>query len=175
MTVRVQSDPAPLAGRLPAIAAGIDPTLVVHQARAVEDVNRIDLLFVRLYGFGIGFVVISMLLLSTAGVYSMLSFTVSQRTREIGIRAALGASRRSVISEVFSRAFVQLGSGMLLGLALALTVSAGPFRLSNGTVDQGPQVIIGVAAAILVTGLIACSRPLSRALRIQPIEALRTD
>lgn len=175
MTVRVQGDPTQVAGWLPTIAAGIDPTLVVHQARAVEDVNRIDMLLVRLYGFGVGFVVIALLLLSTAGVYAMLSFTVFQRTREIGIRSALGASRWCVISEIFSRAFVQLGSGTLLGLALGVAASVGPFVLSEGLFDEGPQVIIGVAVTILLTGLIACGRPLSRALRVQPIDALRTD
>ncbi|HET9387463.1 MAG TPA: FtsX-like permease family protein, partial [Gemmatimonadales bacterium] len=129
----------------------------------------------RLYGFGVGFVVVAVLLLSTAGVYSMLSFTVSQRTREIGIRTALGASPGRVTADVLSRAFTQLGSGTLLGLAIGYAASAGPFRLSDGLFDKGPGLMIGVAAVILLAGLGACGTPLRRALRIQPTEALRTD
>jgi predicted permease len=175
MTVRVQDDPAPLVGRLQAIAAGIDPTLVVHQPRPLENLDGVDQVFVRLYGFGVGFVVVALLLLSTAGVYSMLSFTVSQRTREIGIRTALGASPGRVTADVLSRAFTQIGSGTLLGLAIGYAASAGPFRLSDGLFDKGPGVMIGVAAVILLAGLGACGTPLRRALRIQPTEALRTD
>jgi putative ABC transport system permease protein len=175
MTVRVQDDPALLVGRLQTIAAGIDPTLVVHQPRPIERLDRVDLIFVRLYGFGVGFLVVAVLLLSTAGVYSMLSFTVSQRTREIGIRTALGASPGRVTAEVVSRAFVRLGAGTLLGLAIGYAASAGPFRLADGLFDKGPGVMIGVAAIVLLAGLGACGTPLRRAFRIQPTEALRTD
>ena len=175
MTVRVRDDPTSLVGRLQAIGKGIDPTLVVHQPRPLEDLNSIDRIFVRLYGFGVGFLIVAVLLLSTAGVYSMLSFTVSQRTREIGIRTALGASPGRVTSEVLSRAFVQLGSGTVLGLAIGYVASDGPFALSDGLFDKGPGVMIGVASIILVAGLGACATPLRRALRIQPTEALRTD
>ncbi|HET9358813.1 MAG TPA: ABC transporter permease [Vicinamibacterales bacterium] len=175
MTVRTQGDPTPLVGRLQAIAAGIDSTLVVHRPGPLENVDRVDQVLLRLYGFGVGFVIVAVLLLSTAGVYSMLSFTVSQRTREIGIRTALGASPGRVTTDVLSRAFTQIGSGTLLGLAIGYAASAGPFRLSDGLFDKGPGVMIGVAAVILLAGLGACGTPLRRALRIQPTEALRTD
>jgi predicted permease len=175
LTVRAQGDPAQVVGRLHAMAAGIDPTLVVHQPMPLDDFNHIDRLFVRLYGFGAGFLVVAVLVLSTAGVYSMLAFTVSQRTREIGIRTALGANPGRVVAEVFSRAFVQLGSGTLLGLTIGFAASAGPFALSEGLFDKGPGVVIAIAAIILLTGLVACGMPLRRALRIQPTEALRMD
>jgi putative ABC transport system permease protein len=175
MTVRVREDPAPLVGRLQAIAGGIDPALVVHQLRPLENLDLIDGTFVRLYGFGVGFLIVAVMLLSTAGVYSMLSFTVSQRTREIGIRTALGASPSRVTWDVVSRTFGQLGAGTLLGLVIGYAASAGPFRLSEGLFDKGPGVMIGVTAIILLAGLGACGTPLRRALRIQPTEALRTD
>jgi hypothetical protein len=175
MTIRAEDDPTPLIARLQAIAAGIDPALVVHQPQRMDDLDRADRLLVRLYGFGVGFLVIAVMVLSTAGVYSMLSFTVSQRTREIGIRTAIGASPGRVTAEVLSRAFVQLGAGTLLGLAIGYAASAGPFRLADGLFDKGPGVMIGVAAIILLSGLAACGTPLRRALRIQPTEALRMD
>ena len=96
-----------------------------------------------------------------------MSFTVAQRTREIGIRTALGAHPRRVVGDVFSRAIRQLALGTFLGLALG-------YRATGGRLfEQGARPVVGIAALILIMGLIACGKPMSRALRIQPTEALR--
>jgi predicted permease len=173
MTVRVRNDPQQFVPRLSAIAAEIDPTLVVHQPRLLERIDSIDLLFLRLYGFGVAFLVFAVLLLATAGVYSMMSFTVAQRTREIGIRTALGARPTRVVADVFSRALRQVGAGTALGLVVGFFASDGPFALSSGLFVHGPWLMIGVVALILATVGLACGIPLQRALRIQPTEALR--
>jgi hypothetical protein len=175
MTVRVRDDPEQFVPRLRSIAAAIDPTLVVHQPRPLAKIDPIDLLFVRLYGFGVAFLVSAVLLLSTAGVYSMMSFTVAQRTREIGIRTALGARPARVVGDVFSRALVQVSAGTALGLGVGFALSDGPFALSDGLFHHGPGLMVAVAALILATGIIACGIPLKRALRIQPTEALRAE
>lgn len=175
MTVRLRGAPEPFVPRLRAIAAGIDPTLVVHQPKPLEKIDAIDLLFVRLYGFGVAFLVCALLILSTAGVYSMMSFTVAQRTREIGIRIALGARPARVVGDVFSRALLQVGAGTALGLSVGYAASDGPFALSYGIFHQGPGLIVAIAAIIVATGVIACGIPLSRALSIQPTEALRAE
>lgn len=127
----------------------------------------------RLYGFAVGFLVFAVLLLSTAGVYSMMSFTVAQRTREIGIRTALGAEPTRVVGEVFGRALLQVGAGTALGLAIGWVASDGPFALSGGLFRHGPGLILTVATLVVAMGLIACAYPLRRALRMQPTEALR--
>jgi predicted permease len=175
MTVRVRDDPQQFVPRVSAIAAGIDPTLVVYQPRPLERIDSTDELFLRLYGIGVVFVVFAVLLLATAGVYSMMSFTVAQRTREIGIRTALGARPTRVVGDVFSRALRQVATGTALGFALGFVASDGPFALSNGLFVDGPWLIIGVAALILATVGLACGIPLRRALRIQPTEALRAE
>lgn len=175
MTVRVRDDPDQFVPRLRGIAARIDPTLVVHQPRPLETIDPIDQTFIRLYGFGVGLLVFAVLLLSTAGVYSMMSFTVAQRTREIGIRVALGARPTRVVGEVFSRALLQVGAGTALGLGVGFAASDGPFALSEGLFHHGPGLMLAIAAVILATGVIACGIPVQRALRIQPIEALRAD
>jgi ABC-type antimicrobial peptide transport system permease subunit len=105
----------------------------------------------------------------------MMSFTVAQRTREIGIRTALGARPTRVVGDVFSRALRQVATGTALGFALGFVASDGPFALSNGLFVDGPWLIIGVAALILATVGLACGIPLRRALRIQPTEALRAE
>ena len=175
MTVRVRNNPDQFVPRLRGIAAGIDPTLVVHQPRPLSAIDPIDLIFLRLYTFGVGFLVFAVLLLSTAGVYSMMSFTVAQRTREIGIRTALGARPTRVVRDVFSRALRQVSAGTALGLAVGFAAADGPFALSDGLFHDGPWVILAVAAVILATGVIACGIPVKRALRIQPTEALRAE
>ena len=123
-------------------------------------------LVMYLLGLGVGLLVLAGLVLSTAGVYSLMSFTVSQRTREIGIRTALGANPRRVASDIFSRAILQL----VVGTALGLTPLMGSGDL---LFQHGPWPAIGIAAVMLIMGLIACGNPVRRALRIQPTEALR--
>jgi ABC-type antimicrobial peptide transport system permease subunit len=113
----------------------------------------------------------AVLLLSTAGTYSMMSFTVSQRTREIGIRTALGARPRRVVGDVFSRALWQLGLGTTLGAGVG--VLASNVFASSPVLSQGPAPVLGIAALLLLLGLAACGRPMRRALTIQPTEALR--
>lgn len=107
------------------------------------------------------------LLFALVGIYALTSFTVAQRTREIAIRAALGANPRRIIVAIFSRALGQIGLGILVGAILvSLTIAADP---------QGFRLVGGVAAAVLIVGLLGCLFPAARALRIQPIEALRAE
>jgi ABC-type antimicrobial peptide transport system permease subunit len=113
------------------------------------------------------------LLLSLAGIYAVMSFTVSRRTREIGIRVALGSGARRVVLAVLRRQLAQVSLGVTLGgLALVSLVSvAGGLRPSVG------QLALLGAYAILMTlvCLTACLVPMRRALRIQPTDALRMD
>ena len=96
-----------------------------------------------------------------------MSFTVARRTREIGIRAALGASSGRIVRSIFSRALLQISAGVLVGSALATLVGLGSTR----------QMLLLLAAdgVMLVVGLIACAVPLRRALAIDPTEALRAE
>ena len=114
------------------------------------------------------------LLLSTAGIYALISFTLARRTREIGIRTALGASPRRLITGILSKAFLQIGlgvaAGVLPGVAIVGSVAADSGR--NGLAD-GITVAAAVAAFVLIIAAAACSVPLRRALRIEPTEALR--
>jgi putative ABC transport system permease protein len=106
-----------------------------------------------------------------------MAFTLSRRTREIGIRAALGAGPRRIISAVFSRAFLQVGLGLLAGSVPGIAIVA----LGGGEVTRGAGALLGIATALLISVIIvgvtaaACAGPTRRALRIQPTEALRAD
>ena len=166
MSVRVRGNPAELAARLPVLAAGVDPRLSVQDARPLEEWRD---------GQGIVFatalasVTALVLFLSALGIFSLLSVGVSRRTREIGLRAALGADPRHVAGDILSRAFVLMGSGVALGGGVLLFVLA----LREEDVARF-AVWLGVTAAVMLgTGLLASIAPARRALRINPIDALR--
>jgi ABC-type antimicrobial peptide transport system permease subunit len=107
------------------------------------------------------------LLLSATGIHALMSFTVTRRTREIGIRAALGAHPGRIVTGIFSRAFVQIGAGVVAGSGLVALVGLGSAR----------EVVLLLAAdaIMLLVGLAACAVPLRRALRVDPAEALRSE
>jgi cell division protein FtsX len=173
--IRARGDPGRLAGSLQALAADIDPTLLVHRVRTFVDDDRFALTMAGLYGIAVGFFVFAALLLSTTGVYAMMSFTATQRTREIGIRTALGAPAARIVGAIFARAMTQLGLGTIIGLGIGYLAADGPFALSRGLFTDGPGVALGVAALIIAMGLVACGRPMRRALSIEPTVALRAD
>ena len=116
-----------------------------------------------------GSVLLVAVVFSAAGLYALMAVAVARRTREIGIRIALGASPRLVLASVFARAGRQLGGGILAGNSLILLLA---WRADSLTADL---VISSAIASIVmaVVGLLACGAPARRALRIQPTDALR--
>ena len=113
----------------------------------------------------------SVLLLSSAGIYALMSFTVSQRRKEIGIRIALGANRKRIIASIFSRALGQLAVGAGLGAAAAAVLESG----NNLMRDNGAVVLPIVALFMMAEGFVAAIGPARRGLRIEPTEALREE
>jgi putative ABC transport system permease protein len=113
------------------------------------------------------------LTLSLAGIYAVMSFTVARRTREIGIRIALGAGPRRVAAAVFRQPLTQVGLGVVAG---ALVV-AGVIMLARGGIMSPMQVgaVLAYATLMLGVSLLACVVPTRRALRVEPTEALRAD
>jgi len=108
------------------------------------------------------------LLLSASGIHGLMSFIVARRTREIGIRLALGAPPRRIVSGIFMRAFLQVALGILAGsIVVAL-------KIDFGSVTQ-VLMLAGADAIMLTAGLVACTLPLRRALRINPTAALRAE
>src|SRR5690606_11053710 len=121
----------------------------------------------------VGLVTLSVLLLSAVGISAMMSFAVTRRYREIGIRSALGASRRQVLRTIFSRSALQLGLGVAVGAIFTALLD----RISGGEFLNGQEHVLVpmVAALVIVAGLLATAGPARRALRVQPIEALRLE
>jgi putative ABC transport system permease protein len=160
-----------LGQRLPALIAAEMPELRVGPLGTVDWIDKQAQLVVRLVALITILVMASVLLLSAAGIYALMSFTVTQRWREIGIRSALGATPPRVLAGVFSRVAVQIGSGIVVGIAAALALD--PF---TGKDILGTGVLIpAVVVIVTVVGFVAAAGPARRGLRIQPIDALKAQ
>ena len=173
--VHVAGDTAAMMWRLRVIAAETDPALRLDEVQTLDQVTAADRVaiefFLRLLT-GIGVVA---LVLATAGVYALMSFTVARRTTEIGIRLALGADARRIVVTTFARALAQVGAGILIGSipAALLAVNLGPeLAVSASTVTAAVICALAAGTTMVITAL-ACVPPARRALRIQPVETLK--
>ncbi len=129
MSVRVRGNPATLAARLPIIAADVDARLQVQDARPLDEWIRERDISLTMQAGALTGVTLLVLFLSALGIFSLMSVSVSRRTREIGLRAALGANPRHVLAGILSRAVVLMGSGITAGgalLLLSLALGLGP-------------------------------------------------
>jgi ABC-type antimicrobial peptide transport system permease subunit len=108
-------------------------------------------------------------MLSAAGIYSLMSITVSQRRKEIGIRMALGANRTRIVASIFARALGQLAMGAAAGAAVAAALE----QRGNLMRGDGAVVLPAVALFMMLVGLVAALGPARRCLQIEPTEALR--
>jgi ABC-type antimicrobial peptide transport system permease subunit len=122
---------------------------------------------------GSSLVIVIALLLSAAGIYAMMSFTVSQRRKEIGIRAAIGADASQLLRSIFTKAALQLAAGIVVGTALALIINQASEGEMLGTF--GRPLLPVTAVVMTIVGLFATLGPARRGLRIQPTEALRAE
>lgn len=173
LSIHTRGAPAAFAPRLRELTAAVDPTLQTRGLQPLEVVLRTEQGAMRIGALGLGLLTGSVLLLSAAGIYALMSFTVTQRRREIGIRSALGADRRRILASIFRRAALQLGIGAALGLAVAIWMNL----LTEGdlTGGEGRIVLPLVASLMLAVGLLATIGPARRGLGVEPMEALREE
>jgi predicted permease len=166
-------DPAALADPLRVLSASIDPDVQLLDVSTPEIAFKQAQGMMRLIGVTLALVILSVILLSTAGIYSLMSFTVARRRREIGIRAALGANRNRILLGIFSRVLSQLGAGAVLGLIVAVGLE----RILEGDMMRNYRgMLLPLVALVVITiGLLAAIGPARQGLRIQPIEALREE
>jgi putative ABC transport system permease protein len=169
VAVRVAGDAAPLAPRVAVFARGVDAGLQLRGIATLDEVvareqNSKGLGSVIIYSVLVGTVVFS-----AAGLYALMAVAVARRTREIGIRIALGATPRHVLRSVFARAGRQLGGGIIAGNSIILLLA---WRADSLTSDLLVSSVI-TSVIMAAVGVLACAAPARRALRIQPTEALR--
>jgi putative ABC transport system permease protein len=173
-------DPLTLAPRIREVATAVDPALRLDGVQRLNEANQ-DIRWVIGLWLRITVVLSGVaLVLSLAGIYAVLSFTVARRTREIGVRVALGASRQRVVLATFQRPLSQVALGVLVGTAITFTASALirytelPGSESDLTL-QTTAMIAGYGIVMLGVCLLGCVVPTRRALSIEPTIALRTE
>jgi ABC-type antimicrobial peptide transport system permease subunit len=178
MLVHVPGDPKALGPQIREMAAAVDPTLRLSDFQRVDEITD-DVLWVVGLWLRITVVMTAIaLLLSLAGIYAVLSFIVARRTREIGLRVALGASPLRVVAAVFRRPLTQVGLGVLAGvglIALAGSIETEMPGLSGGLSPAQIAWLAAYAAVMLGVCLLACVVPTRRALQVEPTIALRVD
>lgn len=173
--IRVRGNASGLAARLPVMAAAVDPGLAVQQALPLNDIVQLrDRTGLGLVG-ALGGVALLVLAMSAMGIFSLMSVSVSRRTREIGLRTALGANPRHVMRSVLSRAAMLMASGAAAGGVLLLLIVS----VRGSSSDLGEDIAsfvpwLGVTSLVmLAAGVLASLGPARRALRINPTDALR--
>jgi len=177
MTIAVRSLSEPMA-LLPAIRSMIqkrDPDLPIFQVRTMAERVKSSLWLRRSYSWLFGFFAAVALTMALAGVYGVISYTVSQRTNEIGIRMALGAQRMDVLRLVLRHGLILAGAGTALGLAGAFGLAQVTRTLLFGVSPTDPLTLITVPLLLGGVTLLACLLPARRATRVDPMVALRYE
>jgi len=169
VAVRVAGDAAPLAPRVAALAQQVDAGLHLRDIVTLDDIAAQEQRRMVVGSVTFGSVLLVAVVFSAAGLYALMAVAVARRTREIGIRIALGANSRHVLGSVFARAGRQLGGGIIAGNSLILLLA---WRADSLTVDLLVSSVI-TSVIMAAVGVLTCAAPARRALRIQPTEALR--
>jgi predicted permease len=153
--------------------ASLDADLPIYWVYSMDEALVRPTWFVRV--FGTMFMIFGAIALFLAGIglYAVMAFSVSRRTREVGIRMALGASRGNVVRMIFRQGMVQLGIGLAAGLVLAAGVSRLLSLILFDVQPRDPAIFGGVIAVLAAAGLLACLIPAKRATAVDPMVALR--
>ena len=153
----------------------IDPQLPTYWVRSLDEQFALNAVFYEVFGTLFTAFGVAALFLATIGLYGVMSFSAANRTREIGVRMALGAARRDILTLVLGRGAWQLAAGLTLGVGLAAVLSLGLRAVLFNVEPWDVGIFLTVLAALSLTGLTACLLPARRAAGIHPIEALRYE
>jgi len=176
LLLRTPANPAALAPLVRAALRDVDAELPLYDLRTLQEGLDRNRWFLAVFGtLFLAFALVA-LLMASIGLYAVVAQATARRTREIGIRMALGSSTGAILRLVLSRGLSQLAVGLLIGLAGAVAFA----RLISGEfligVSPGDPLVFSLVTGMLVAvGLLACWLPARRAARINPTEALRTE
>jgi hypothetical protein len=172
LTIHLRGDPQRFAPRLRELAQAVDPSLRVIDPKPLPRVLETEVDYSAFWYHAVLVLTSVTVLLSLAGVYAVTAFAVAKRTREIGVRIALGAHPKHILLAVFKRPFIQIALGIGVGAIMALVLS------NQASIDLGVEDFVRTAFCVVSTGVccvFACVVPTRRALRIQPTQALKDE
>ena len=168
-------DPTSLIGAVREQVHGVDALLPIVDPRTMDDVVSASVTQPRFATLLMSVFALLALVLAVIGVAGVMAYVVGQRTREIGIRMALGASQRRVVRETIVGASAPLVAGAVVGLAATLLVARQLANLLYGVTPRDPAVLGGVTVLLLIVALLAAYLPARRASRVDPLIAVRSD
>ena len=175
LLVKTQGEPAALLPSVRSAIRSLDPQLPTFAVRTMDEAVSASLGRQRLAATLVGGFSLLALFLAALGLYGVLAYSVTQRTREIGIRIALGSPRGNIFRLVLRQAMIMVGIGIVVGLTLA--IGCGPlFRhFVYGVAPHDPLTIFGAAVVLTGIALLACWIPARRAIGVDPMVALRHE
>jgi putative ABC transport system permease protein len=175
LLVRPTGEPTSAIAGIRAAVRQLDPTLALQQVRLLQDWFADSVASTRLTTTLATVFAVTALLLTSVGIYGVLAYTVASRTKEIGVRMAMGATRRSVIGLVLREGMTWAGIGILAGLTGAFAAAGLIATLLFDVPARDPVTFATVGSAVALVALMACSIPAARAVRIDPTTAMRTE
>jgi ABC-type antimicrobial peptide transport system permease subunit len=173
--VRTAGDPGGVAGSIRAIARQLDPSTPIDNVAMLEEIVSNAMAQPRLYAALLGLFAAVAATLAAIGIYGVLGFIVTRRTREIGIRVALGARRGQVVRLIMTQTAWLIAVGVIAGVVVAAGLSRYLEGLLFGVTPLDPSTFIGVVTMFIVVAALASFVPARRATRIDPQIALRTE
>ena len=153
----------------------IDGDLAVRGMRPLEESLWLRNWRYRVFGSMFGIFAAIALVLASVGLSAVMAHSVSQRTRELGVRRALGASTRTIVTLIAGQATRRFGAGLLLGLAGAWAATGVLGSLLVGVEPTDPTTFGGVTLVLALAALLGCAVPARRATQVDPLIALRSD
>ena len=177
MTMILRSDvpTASLAALVTRTVHGLDPNLPISSLRSLDAIIARSVSQPRFYMLLLGTFAVAALLLAAIGIFGVMSYAVTQQTREFGIRIALGADRRAIVRMVLARAMLLITLGLALGVAGALVVGRAMSTLLFDVSPQDPVTLLAVVSLLAGVAFLASYLPARRATRVDPMVALRAD
>lgn len=175
VAVRTVGDPIAFAQRLRETVFALDRDTPVYWVRTLDDWIWVSNFTPRLVSTLFGIFALIALILSAVGVYGVLSYSVTQRAVEIGVRRAVGASGSRIIKLVVGRGMLQLGIGLGVGLLFAILFSRFLSSMLHGVAPFDPLTLVSVTAVLIAVGLLASLVPALRAIHVDPVKVLRSE
>jgi predicted permease len=175
LTIRTAGDPTALLPYLRTLILQLDPDLALEDVRTMNAKLSASVAQPRFYALLLAAFAGIALMLCSAGVYAVLSYSVARQTRAIGVRRALGARRRDILTMVFRRGFTLVTLGLAIGMAVAMAATRVLAHLLFSVTTRDPLSYVVAAVSLAGVAGLACYLPARRAIRVDPSEALRHD
>jgi putative ABC transport system permease protein len=173
--VRTAAEPSVAMGQIREALAGVDPDLALSETRTMAQIEAVAVATRRFQTIlAVAFGVAS-LVLAALGIYGVVSFSVARRTREIGVRIALGARADQITAMVLRQGLTPVLLGLAVGAGGALMIGDALAGLLYGVTPRDPLTFAAVAGVFLIVSAAACLIPARRAMRVDPISTLRAD